>query len=198
MTDETKKEARRTSPSADLAEEEPVLEGEEHIFEGRVVDLWVQDYCFPHGVRSRLELVRHPGGAAVVALDGQGRVAFVKQYRHATTGWLMEIPAGKLERGESPVACVTREIEEEIGFQAETFDSLGWMWSAPGFSNEKIWLFLARDLKAGSQSLDPDEWLTVTWRDFGEAIADALEGRITDAKSVVGLLRAKRVLEGET
>jgi len=196
MTNETKDASRRTSPAPRQAGLEPVLEGEEHIFRGRVVDLWVHNYRFPNGVQSRLELVRHPGGAAVVAVDEQGRVAFVRQYRHATTGWLMEIPAGKLEPGEDPIACVTREIEEEIGFRAEAFESLGWIWSAPGFSNERIWLFLARGLKVGRQSLDPDEWLTVTWKSLDEAVTEALSGGITDAKTVVGLLRARRALEG--
>ena len=135
-------------------------------------------------------MVRHPGAAAVVPVDGEGRVLLVRQYRHATAGWILEVPAGKLDHGETPEACAVREVEEETGFRPRGLVSLGWIWTTPGFTDEKIWLFLARDLAAGRQDLQIDEALSVERVPVQDAIAMASSGEITDAKSVCALLRA--------
>src|SRR5215471_9787222 len=108
------------------------------IFKGRVVDLSVEKVRLPNGNVCELELIRHPGAAAVVPIDTSGRVLMIRQYRHATGGFLLEVPAGKLDAGERPEVCAAREIEEETGFRAGRLEALGWIWTTPGFTDEKI------------------------------------------------------------
>jgi ADP-ribose diphosphatase len=159
-------------------------------YRGRVVDLRVDRIRLPSGHETELEVIRHPGAAAVVALDAEGRVLLVRQYRYATAGWLLEVPAGKLDEGEAPEACADRELGEETGYAAGRLDSLGWIWTTPGFTDERIWLFLATDLQPGRQALQPDECLSVERLPLAEAVELAAVGGIQDSKSVCGLLRA--------
>jgi len=158
---------------------------------GRVVQLRVEEIELPSGRRSTLELVHHPGATAIVPVDAEGNVLMVRQYRHATGGeWLLEVPAGKLDPGETPEVCAARECEEETGFRPGELAPLGWIWTTPGFTDERIWLFLARGLAAGRQDLQDDEALSVERIPFAEAVARALDGGIDDAKSIAALLRA--------
>ncbi len=168
----------------------PDLMGSELVFSGRIVGVEQRRLRFPDGSEQVYELARHPGGAAVVALDGQGRVALVRQYRHALDDWLLEIPAGKLRPGESPMKCALRELAEETGLTARLLLPMGSVWTAPGFSDERIWLFFAEGVAQGPQNLEPDELLTLEWVPFGKALDWAKTGRITDAKTVCGLFRA--------
>jgi len=160
------------------------------VFRGRVVDLSVERVRLPNGNVCELELIRHPGAAAVVPVDANGNVLLVRQYRHATGGYLLEVPAGKLDPGEPPETCAFREVEEEVGFRPRTLAPLGWIWTTPGFTDEKIWLFLATDLAPAKQDLQHDEVLTVERVPLAEAVAWAESGEIVDAKSVCALLRA--------
>jgi ADP-ribose diphosphatase len=164
------------------------------IFKGRVVDLSVDRVRLPNGNICELELIHHPGAAAVVPVDSAGNVLLIRQYRHATGGYLLEVPAGKLDPGESPETCAGREVQEEIGFRAGRLEPLGWIWTTPGFTDEKIWLFLARELSPASQQLQADEVLSVERLPLDEAVALALSGEITDAKSICALLRARQSL----
>ena len=116
------------------------------LYEGRVVRLGLESLRLPNGKALELEVVRHPGGAAVVALDAGDRVCLLRQYRHAAGGWLWELPAGKLEPGEAAQLTAQRELEEEAGLQAGTWDKLGEFLTTPGFCDEIIHLFLARQL----------------------------------------------------
>jgi ADP-ribose pyrophosphatase len=167
--------------------------GSRRVHDGRVVRLDLEDVRLPNGNVVTLEIVRHPGAAAVVPVDDDGQAVLVRQYRHATGSWLLEVPAGKLDRpGEPPEDCARREVEEETGYRAGSLEPLGWIWTTPGFSDEKIWLFLARDLTRTRAALEPDEVLTVTRLPLEEAARMALEGEIQDAKSVCALLRAAR------
>ena len=167
----------------------------ESIFAGRVVSLRVEEIELPGGRRSRLELVSHPGAAAIVPLDEEGRVLLVRQYRHAARGrWLLEVPAGKLDAGEEPAAAAARECEEETGFRPGRLETLGGLWTTPGFTDEWIHLFLARDLAAGRQDLQDDEALTVERVPLARALRLALEGGIDDGKSIAALARAARYL----
>jgi ADP-ribose pyrophosphatase len=125
-----------------------------------------------------------------VPLLADGTVLMVRQYRHTVGDWLLEVPAGKLATGESPEACARRELEEEAGVRAGELVPLGWIWMTPGFCDERIWLFLARDLSAGSQRLEEDEALAVERLPLAEAERRALAGELWDAKSVCALLRA--------
>jgi ADP-ribose pyrophosphatase len=145
----------------------------------------------PNGKVTELELVSHPGAAAVVPLDADGNVLLVRQYRYAANGWLLEVPAGTLDRGESPEACARREVVEETGFEAGRLAPLGWIWTTPGFTDEKIWLFLATELRPARQALDDDELLSVERLGLDDAAGRAICGEIKDSKSICALVRAR-------
>ena len=163
---------------------------EKEVYRGRVLRLSVETIRLPGGGICELELIRHPGAAAVVPVDDEGRILLVRQYRHATGGWILEVPAGKLDHGESPETCAAREVEEETGSRTKALVYLGWIWTTPGFTDEKIWLFLARNVSAGKQDLQPDEALSVEKVPIEQALEMARSGEISDAKSVCALLRA--------
>jgi ADP-ribose pyrophosphatase len=169
---------------------EPPLIERRPIYEGRVVNLSIDKIRLPGGRLCELEMIRHPGAAAAVPLDGEGRVLLIRQYRYASGGWLLEVPAGKLDGGEAPETCAAREVEEETGFRPARLVPMGWIWTTPGFTNERIWLFLALDLAETRQNLQPDELLSVERVPLAEAVRLAGQGEIRDAKSVCALLRA--------
>lgn len=163
------------------------------VFAGRVIDVSVDRVRLPNGRRADLELVHYRGAAAVVPLvagpDGE-EVVLVHQYRYATGGWLLEIPAGKLDRDELPADCARRELEEETGYAGGALESLGWIWSTPGAADEKIWLFAARGLHDGGQRApEEDEVLETVRLPFGEAVRRAVDGELHDAKTACALLR---------
>ena len=166
------------------------------IYDGRVVKLGVERVRLPNGRTTELEIIRHQGAAAVVPIDQSGHVYLVRQYRHAPGKWILEVPAGKLEPGESPEECVRREVEEEVGMKAGKLDSLGPIWTTPGFTDEKIWLYLATDLSPGLQALEDDEALEIQRMPLARAIALVDRGEISDSKSVIALLKAERFLGG--
>lgn len=165
------------------------------VFEGRVVNLSVDRVRLPNGNECELEMIRHPGAAAVVPVDDAGRVLLVRQYRYAASGWLLEIPAGKLDDGEPPESCAVREVEEETGHRPRDLQPLGWIWTTPGFTDEKIWLYLATSLEPTRQNLQADEVLSVERLPLAEAVEMAASGEIRDGKSVCALLRASRRLD---
>jgi ADP-ribose pyrophosphatase len=166
--------------------------GRKPIFKGRVVDLSLDEVRIPNGNTCELEMIRHPGAAAVVPVDQAGQVLLVRQFRYATGGWLLEVPAGKLDAGESPPECAQREVEEETGFRSGRLVPMGWIWTTPGFTDEKIWLYLATELAPATQNLQADEVLSVESMSLDEAVELAVSGEIRDAKSVCALLRARR------
>jgi len=170
---------------------DPVILSSRSVHEGRIVKLALEEVRLPNGHTVTLEVIKHPGAAAVVPLDPEGNVVLVRQYRHATGSWLLEVPAGKLDHpGESPEDCALREVEEETGYRAGRLTPLGWIWTTPGFTDEKIWLYLAQDLVPTRASLQPDEVLTVEKLPLAEAVRRAAAGEIVDGKSVCALLRA--------
>ena len=157
------------------------------IYKGRVITLNIDTVTLPNGVTIDLEMVRHPGAAAVVPLKEDGRVILIRQFRHAAGGFIYEIPAGKLHPGEDPVVCAARELEEEIGYKAGTFELLSSIFTAPGFTDEIIHVYKATELTSGRQQLDRDEVLDVTELPLLDAIRMIDTGVIRDAKSIVGL-----------
>lgn len=163
-------------------------------YAGRKLRLDVDRIRLPNGHEMDFELVRHPGASAVVPLLPDGQVLLVRQYRYATGGWLLEIPAGTLDGDESPESCAHREIEEETGFRAGRLEPLGWIWATPGFCDERIWLYLATDLTETAQGLEHDEVLTLERLPLAEAVRQAADGELVDCKSIVALLRAGRRL----
>jgi len=157
------------------------------IYKGTVVTLNVDTVRLPNGHTIDLEVIRHPGASAVVPLKEDGTVVLISQFRHAANGFIYEIPAGKLHPKEDPLDCAARELEEEIGYKAGRFELLSSIFTAPGFADEVIHIYLATDLRLGTQNLDQDEVLEVVEMPLKEAIAKIEDGTIRDAKTIVGL-----------
>ncbi len=164
------------------------------IYRGKIVELALERVRLPNDREVELEIVHHPGGAAVVALDDGGRVCLLRQYRHAAGGWIWELPAGKLDPGEPPLATAQRELQEEAGIGARDWQSLGRIVSSPGVFTEVIHLFLARGLTPLPGEAEAHELFEVHWRPYAEALAMARAGEIIDAKTLAGLLRAQPLL----
>src|SRR6266436_100376 len=163
------------------------------IHTGRVINLDVDTVRFPDGSTGELEIIRHPGAAAVVpfASDPRGddpTILLIQQYRYATNGTLIEIPAGRLNPGEEPRVCAQRELLEEVGVKARRLERLTTIWTTPGFTDERLHLFLAADLTAGQHAREPDEFIEVTPRRLSEVLKLIRSGVISDAKTIVALL----------
>lgn len=172
----------------------------EGAYAGTFLSVDIERVCLPDREPFELEMIRHPGAAAVVPVDDEGNVILVRQYRHAAGGYILEIPAGKLDRDtdgnpEPPLACAKRELEEETGYRAERFTPMGFIYTTPGFTDEIIWLFLAEGLSQGQQKLERDEVLTVKSMPLSSALDLALSGGIEDGKTVAGLTRAARLAQ---
>jgi ADP-ribose pyrophosphatase len=148
----------------------------------------------PNGNSVELDIVRHPGAAAVVPFVSEREVLLIRQYRHAAGGSIFEVPAGKLDPGESPIACAARELEEEAGCRAGRLVELGWIWTTPGFTDERIFLFAAFDLERVPHRRDADEVIETVRMDFDAALALVWRGELNDAKSALALLHAARQL----
>jgi len=159
------------------------------IFRGRFIDVNVEEVRLPNDHVATMEIVHHPGGAAVVALDETNRMCLVKQYRHAAKGWIWEIPAGKIDHKEPPLQTAQRELEEEVGRQAAQWRSLGDYLSSPGFTTEVVHLFLATELKVVKNQLEAGEVLEAHWLPFEQVMQMAHSGELRDGKSLAALLR---------
>jgi ADP-ribose pyrophosphatase len=164
------------------------------VFQGRVLTLNLERVTLPNGAVAELEIAHHPGGAAVVALDRTGRVCLLRQFRHATGRWILELPAGKIDNREPPLDCAQRELVEEAGVAAARWDGLGAFFSSPGVLTEVIHVFLARELSAAQSQPEAHEVFEVHWVAMPEALAMAVDGRIEDGKTLVGLFRAGAAL----
>lgn len=164
------------------------------IHTGPVVDLGFETFSAPDGREMTLEIVRHSGGAAVVALNPENEVCLLRQYRHAAGGWIVELPAGKIDNKEDPALTAKRELREETGYSASSWQSLDRMVSTPGFCDEVIHLFLARELQKGETAHEAGEYIEVYWQPLSIACEQACSGQIYDAKTVIGLLRAQALL----
>jgi len=165
------------------------------IHKGHVVTLNIEEITLPNGNRTELEIIRHPGASAVVPLTDDNKVLLVRQYRHAAGGYILEVPAGKLDAGEEPAICAARELEEEAGVEAGQLEELASILTTPGFTDEVIHLYLARQLRPGKQALEADEVLTVEAVPFADAIQMCKQGEIRDAKSICALMLAAARLE---
>ena len=169
---------------------EPSIESSETVFRGHLVQLRRDRLRLPQGISISMEVVVHPGAVAIVPIDDQGRVWFVRQYRHATGESLLEIPAGTLEPGEEPEACAARECREEIGLAAGRLVPLGGFFIAPGYSTEYIHLFLAQDLTPSPLEGDEDEDLELEVIPLNEIKDWVARGDLRDAKTLAGLVIA--------
>ncbi len=154
---------------------------------GRVFEFFTDTVTLPNGITLDMEIIRHPGAAAVVPLMADGSVLLLKQYRHAVDGFIWEIPAGTLEQGEDPYQCACRELAEETGYRARHMEKLTAITPLPAYSNERIHLFLATGLEKTAQNLDADELLSVHRVDWHRAIDMIASGDIQDAKTIAAL-----------
>jgi len=160
-------------------------------YDGRVIRVTTDEVLLPNGHRTLLEVVHHPGGAAIVALDPQLRVCLLRQYRYVAVGWLWELPGGKLEPDEPPLDTARRELAEEAGVSARDWHSLEYVWSSPGVFAERLYLFLATGLTAAKPAHERSEVIEIHWIPLQQACQWALDGTIADCKTVIGLLRAR-------
>src|SRR5512147_1892489 len=161
------------------------------IYRGRIVHLTVEDVTLPNGHTVSLEIVRHPGAAAIAALDEHGNVTLLRQYRHAVGGYLWEVPAGKLDPGESPATCAARELAEEVGLVAGRLDPVGSIVTTPGFTDEVIHLFVATDLETVPMHREVDEVIdAVKTVPLADALRMIRNDEIRDAKTIAALLQA--------
>jgi 8-oxo-dGTP pyrophosphatase MutT (NUDIX family) len=163
----------------------------ETAFRGRVVTVTTGPVKLPTGENAYYEIVHHPGGAAVAAVDEARRVCLLRQYRPAADDWVWELPAGRLEPDEPPEHTARRELVEEAGREATEWHSLGSILSSPGVFAETIHLYLARGLTPVRTQHERYEVIEVHWVDLDEAVRQALSGELRDAKTLVGLLRAQ-------
>lgn len=165
-------------------------------YRGRVISVTSDEVVLPNGHRTVLEVVHHPGGAATVALNDQGQVCLLRQYRYVANGWLWELPAGKLEPSEPPLATAQRELAEEAGVSARTWRELGVCLSSPGVFAERLHLFLATGIGPAAVAHERAEVIEVHWVALTAACRWALDGTISDAKTALGLLRAQHIAGG--
>jgi ADP-ribose pyrophosphatase len=172
-----------------------MLISKREIYAGRVLRLNIETVRLPNGHVTDLEIMHHPGGAAVVAIDAQRRVCLLRQFRHAVGGYLWELPAGKLEPGEPPATTAARELIEEAGCRAARWLELGYSVSSPGVFTEKVYLYLALDLTPVERAPEAGEVFEVHWLPFEDALKRCADGDIADSKTVLGLWRAQQRLE---
>lgn len=163
-------------------------------YKGKFLEMTTEEIALPNGGRATLDLIRHPGAAAVVPILDDGRVVLIRQYRHAAGGTIYEVPAGKLEPGEPPEVCAGRELEEETGYRTDRIHRLGEILTTPGFTDEKIHLFAAFELREVPQALEADEIIELAPMLLSDALDLVWSGGLTDAKSVVGLIHTARLL----
>ena len=166
-----------------------------HIHQGRIIGVSTERLLYANGREYDLDYVRHPGAAAVVAVDDKQRVCLVRQYRHGITDFLWEVPAGKLDPGEAPHVCAVRELAEETGVSAARWSSLGTFLPAPGIFTEVIHLFLAQDLDVGAAAPDADEDLELQWLPLNAAVDRVLRCEWNDGKTALALWRAQYRLQ---
>jgi len=167
------------------------IENVRTVFRGRVITVNIETVRLPNDHVADLEIIHHPGGAAIVAVDAARRVCLLRQYRHAAGGWIWELPAGKLEPDEQPAETARRELIEEAGAAAACWTALGPYVSSPGVFTETVHLFLAEELSVATTAHEPSELIEVHWVELDTACRDAASGAIRDGKTALGLLRAQ-------
>ncbi len=170
----------------------------ERVFDGRVIQVYIDRVKLPDGRTATWERVAHPGAVGIVPLTDDGEVIMVRQYRNAIRGVLLEIPAGKLDPGEAPLACAVRELVEEVGMKALEMLELARFYNSPGYSDERFFVYLARGLSAGEAQPEEDEFLELVKIPLDDFSGLVSSGAIRDAKSIIGLALARSFLAGDS
>ena len=168
---------------------------QETVYEGVIVNVRRDKARLMDGRITNREVVEHPGGVAVFAMDDQGRVALVRQYRYPMGEETVELPAGKLEPGEDPRDSGLRELAEETGLVPGTFEDMGCLYSSPGILAERIYLYFAKDLTQGPTHPDDGEFVETVWLPYQDLVDKARRGEIKDGKTLVGILKASFLLD---
>ncbi len=162
-------------------------------YNGIIVNVTMDMIELPNGEHSMREVVEHPGGVCIAAVDENNMVTMVRQFRYPMKEHLLELPAGKLEPGEEPFPAAVRELSEETGLEAKSWTDLGFIYTSPGFSTERLYLYLARDLVQGEAHPDPNEFLDVERQPLQELLDRVMAGEISDGKTAIGVLKAARL-----
>ena len=170
----------------------------ETVYRGMIVDIRKDIAELQNGNRVKREVVVHPGGVGIVAVTKENKVLMVRQYRYPMEEELLEIPAGKLDNEEDPFECAKRELSEETGYTAAKYVDLGAIYPSPGFCRETLYLYLALDLQKGEMHLDENELLSVEHMDIDELIDQIVANELKDAKSIIGIMKAKKYLENQS
>jgi ADP-ribose pyrophosphatase len=170
-----------------------MLISSERRYQGRIIQLDLDTVEFPDGSTGQLEMIRHPGASAVVPILGDPQsddpeVLLLRQFRHAADGLIWEIPAGRLDEGESPEECARRELAEETGMRAGRLERLTTIYTTPGFTDERIHLFLASGLDEGAHRREPDEFMEVSRFRWSQVTGMVEAGEVRDAKTLVALM----------
>jgi len=164
------------------------------IYQGRLLDVRIDEVSLPNGNTSTREWIKHPGAVCIIPRLPDNRIALIRQYRYPVKKEMIELPAGKLEENENPEACAKREMEEEIGYRTEKLTLLTHFHPAVGFADEIMGLYLAESLVKTAPNQDEDEFLELMPTPLDEALKMIWEGKIIDAKTIIGLLWAERLL----
>ena len=164
------------------------------VFDGVVVKLFVDEVELPNGKKSVREIVRHPGAVCVIPVDDDGNVIMIKQFRYPFSQVLLEVPAGKLEKGEDPLDAVKRELEEESGVVAERVEYIGTMYTTVAILDEKIHMYLATGLSYNNAHPDEDEFLETEKIPLSTLVDMVMEGKIPDSKTQIAILKAEKIL----
>ncbi len=166
----------------------------EQKFSGRLIDLYLDQVKLPNGETSTREWIDHPGAVCLIPILPDGNICLIRQYRYGPGAEFIEIPAGKLDADEDPLDCAHRELEEETGYRANKLTFLTNIHPAIGFSNEKMWMYLAEDLVESITNLDQDEFLELLPTPLEDAMNWVWSGKITDVKTIIGILWAEKLL----
>lgn len=177
----------------ELKKEETI--SSKYLFEGRIIKLRFDEVRLQNGNTSTREIIEHPGGVCIAAVDEDENVLMVRQYRRPFDQILLEVPAGKLNYGEDPYECGVRELEEETGFTTDHMEFLGEAYLSPGFCNEVIYVYMTDRLIPGTLHPDEDEFINVERIPMDQLVAMILAGEIKDAKTQIALLKLKQVLD---
>jgi ADP-ribose pyrophosphatase len=165
-----------------------------HIFRGKLLDVWVDEVQLPNGKTSVREYIKHPGAVVMIPVLPDGKILLIKQFRYPVGEVEIELPAGKIDEGESPQETLTRELEEETGFRAGKVTYLAEIHPCIGYSNERIWIYLVEDLVKSKPNTGHDEFIELFSTPLSEAVEMVWSGKITDVKTIIGILWAKRLL----
>ncbi len=162
---------------------------QQRVYDGRILRVRVDQVSLPNGKTTSREVIEHGGACGIVAFDHEGKLLMVRQYRYPMQREVLELPAGKIDPGETPLACAARELEEETGYRAEVLTNLGEIYPIAAYCCEVVHLFLAEGLTRTAQHLDDNEFLELLHVDFDEALQMVLAGKLPDSKTQIGILK---------